>query len=149
MGVLQARYVAMCFASQMQLLVLAIPVLFLVAGDPTPSYFVRCGVIFLNDATVLLLIFGPKLRRYYDIRIWRSSQGTRDSPAPTAPKTKRVAPQRSSAEVVSDTMIVDVDLRAELDAANEEISMLRAEVRRLQETKEAGATVTSVRSNGE
>ena len=73
----------------------------------------------------------------------------RDSPAPTAPKTKRVAPQRSSAEVVSDTMIVDVDLRAELDAANEEISMLRAEVRRLQETKEAGQTVTSVRSSGE
>ena len=46
--------------SNLQVLTLAIPLLFLVADNPRSNFFVRSGVIFLNDFTVLVLIFVPK-----------------------------------------------------------------------------------------
>ena len=47
--------------SNIQVLLLGIPVILIVADDITPNYFVRTGVIFLNDFTVLALIFFPKI----------------------------------------------------------------------------------------
>ena len=57
----ESTWVALSMGSQFQILVLAIPVLFMVAEDPISSFFLRVGVIFFNDAGVLLLIFLPKL----------------------------------------------------------------------------------------
>merc|ERR1712194_875291 len=45
--------------------VLGIPILIMVAENPVTNYFIRTGIIFLNDCGVMLLIFIPKFQLVY------------------------------------------------------------------------------------
>ena len=66
----ESKYISISMISNLQVLTLAIPLLFLVADNPRSDFFVRAGVIFLNDFTVLLLIFVPKfLDSEFNMRI--------------------------------------------------------------------------------
>ena len=47
--------------SNLQILIIAVPVLVMVVDDATPFLFVRCGVVFLNDFAVLMAVYLPKL----------------------------------------------------------------------------------------
>lgn len=53
-----------CMIGNLQVLALGIPVLAMVANDPVTNYFMRCGIIFLNDFGVLMFIFVPKFLIY-------------------------------------------------------------------------------------
>ena len=57
----ETKYIAIAMVSNIQVLALGIPVVLIVANDAIPNYFVRVGVLFLNDFTVLMLIFAPKI----------------------------------------------------------------------------------------
>jgi 7 transmembrane sweet-taste receptor of 3 GCPR len=54
-----AKYVVGAIVSQIQIALVAIPVLIMVGSDPQTSTFVRSVAIFINDFVVLLVIFGP------------------------------------------------------------------------------------------
>ena len=56
----ESKYIAICMVSNLQILIISIPVLIIVADNPVATVFVRSGVVFLNDLTVLLFIFVPK-----------------------------------------------------------------------------------------
>mmetsp|Transcript_13688 Transcript_13688/g.29528 ORF Transcript_13688/g.29528 Transcript_13688/m.29528 type:complete len:1410 (-) Transcript_13688:45-4274(-) len=57
----EAKYVAVALMSNLQLLLLAIPILLIASDTPATSMFVRSGVVFLNDLSVLAFIFIPKM----------------------------------------------------------------------------------------
>ena len=61
----ESKYVFMAMVSNMQILVLGIPILVMVAQNPVTNYFIRTGIIFLNDCGVMLLIFVPKFQLIY------------------------------------------------------------------------------------
>ena len=57
----EVKFISIAMISNIQVLLLGIPVVIIVSGDNMANYFVRCGVLFLNDFTVLALIFLPKV----------------------------------------------------------------------------------------
>jgi len=50
-----------CALIDAQVLALAVPVLFIVEDNTNASFFIRAGVIFLNDFTTQCFIFVPKI----------------------------------------------------------------------------------------
>merc|ERR1712072_798213 len=54
----ESKYVAIAMASNLQILVLGVPILIMVADSAISNYFVRAGIVFLNDGCVLMLIKG-------------------------------------------------------------------------------------------
>mmetsp|Transcript_7817 Transcript_7817/g.17079 ORF Transcript_7817/g.17079 Transcript_7817/m.17079 type:complete len:867 (-) Transcript_7817:181-2781(-) len=58
----EAKYVTVSLVSNLQLLVLAIPVILIANETASTSLFARSGVVFLNDLSVLFFIFGPKAK---------------------------------------------------------------------------------------
>lgn len=63
----ESKYITACMIGNLQVLALGIPVLAMVANTPVTNYFMRCGIIFLNDFGVLLFIFVPKYLCYAGI----------------------------------------------------------------------------------
>uniref|UniRef100_A0A7S2SNP3 G-protein coupled receptors family 3 profile domain-containing protein n=2 Tax=Mucochytrium quahogii TaxID=96639 RepID=A0A7S2SNP3_9STRA len=61
----EAKYVSIALISNLQVLILAVPILNVVSNDPGTEMFVRCGVIALNDISVQLVVFLPKLYYHY------------------------------------------------------------------------------------
>ena len=57
----ETKYISIAMVSNIQVLLLGIPIILIVQDDVAPNYFVRVGVVFLNDFTVLALIFFPKI----------------------------------------------------------------------------------------
>ena len=57
----ESKWIAICLVSNLQIFVIGLPVLAIVADDPEANFFIRAMIIFLNDLSVLLLIFLPKL----------------------------------------------------------------------------------------
>merc|ERR1711988_1387952 len=57
----EGKWINMAMVSNLQILVLGVPVMIMVADNPGVSYFMRAGIIFLNDTGVLLLMFLPKI----------------------------------------------------------------------------------------
>lgn len=57
----ESKYIALAMMSNLQIVILGVPILIVVSTNVTTNYFVRVGIIFLNDAGVLLFIFLPKL----------------------------------------------------------------------------------------
>ncbi|CAB9530803.1 acid type B receptor subunit 2 [Seminavis robusta] len=53
------KFVSIAMFSNLQIMIVAIPVLFVVGSDATTSFFVRSIAIWVNDFVVLALIFGP------------------------------------------------------------------------------------------
>lgn len=128
----ESTWVALSMGSQFQILVLAIPVLFMVAEDPISSFFLRVGVIFFNDAGVLLLIFLPKLLRFY-----RLTKVGPDGHGATANDS------RTSTQVTV-THTLQNSLQAELNEALQEISMLNKQIAILK----VGPDLSRVSSSG-
>ena len=48
------KWIAIAMVSNLQVFALGIPVLLITGDDPEASFFVRSGVIFLNDFSVLM-----------------------------------------------------------------------------------------------
>ena len=69
----ESKYISIAMVSNLQVLALSIPVLIIVADNATSNFFVRAGVIFLNDFTVLNLIFLPK---FLDVTLGLNILGT-------------------------------------------------------------------------
>ena len=57
----ESKYITIAMVGNFQVLALAVPVLAMVSDDPVSSFFLRAGVIFLNDFTVQCFIFIPKI----------------------------------------------------------------------------------------
>merc|ERR1711988_64801 len=57
----EGKWINMAMVSNLQILVLGVPVMIMVADSPDVSFFMRAGIIFLNDTGVLLLMFLPKI----------------------------------------------------------------------------------------
>ncbi len=57
----ESKYIAITMVSNLQVLAVGLPVLIIVADSVTSNYLVRTMVIFLNDFTVMALIFIPKM----------------------------------------------------------------------------------------
>ena len=57
----ETKYVCIAMISNLQVLALGIPVLGIASTQPTSRYFAAAGIIFLNDFTILNLIFIPKI----------------------------------------------------------------------------------------
>ena len=62
----EGKSLAAAMGSNLQIILLSIPVLIIVANDPVPSLFVRAVVIWLNDLVVVLIIFGRLVRSVHD-----------------------------------------------------------------------------------
>ena len=56
----ESKYISIAMYSNLQVIAIGLPLMFLVANNSQANYFVRTGVVFLNDFTVLMLVFGPK-----------------------------------------------------------------------------------------
>jgi len=59
------KYVTMAMISNLQILIVGLPVLILVGTDPTASYFVRTAIVWMNDFVVVALIFGNLMYQIY------------------------------------------------------------------------------------
>lgn len=57
----ESQYIAIVMASFMQMIVIALPVLFLVSKQPVVYYLLKVGIVFLLSVVVLLCIFIPKM----------------------------------------------------------------------------------------
>ncbi|GMI06498.1 hypothetical protein TrVE_jg1444 [Triparma verrucosa] len=56
----EGKYVFMAMVSNLQIMALGLPMLIMVYDNPTSNYFMRTGIVFMNDVGVMLLIFVPK-----------------------------------------------------------------------------------------
>ena len=61
----EGKWINMAMVSNLQILVLGIPILVMVADNPQVSFFLRCAIVFLNDVGVLCVIFLPKMYTVY------------------------------------------------------------------------------------
>ena len=56
----ESKYVFMAMVSNLQIMALGLPMLIMVYDNPVSNYFMRTGIVFMNDVGVMLLIFVPK-----------------------------------------------------------------------------------------
>eukprot|EP00977_Amphora_coffeiformis_P020446 scaffold8271_cov171-Amphora_coffeaeformis.AAC.3 len=61
----ESQYIAMIMGSILQISVVGVPLLFLVEDNPTANYFIRVSIVFITSVSVLMLLFGPKIRAFY------------------------------------------------------------------------------------
>jgi hypothetical protein len=54
----EGKYLAMVMMSNLQIFVISVPVLVIVGVQSASNFFVRAGVIWINDLCVLVIIFG-------------------------------------------------------------------------------------------
>ena len=57
----ESQYVAIIMMSILQIVIIGVPLMFLLVENPSASYFVRVGVIFVICMSTLLLLFVPKI----------------------------------------------------------------------------------------
>ncbi|CAB9527849.1 acid type B receptor subunit 2 [Seminavis robusta] len=60
-----SKFIAIAMFSNLQIFVIAIPVLIIVGKDPVSGFFIRSVVVWLNDIMVVGLIFGSLVARVY------------------------------------------------------------------------------------
>lgn len=61
----EGKYLTVAMISNMQIFVVAVPVLVILGGDPQAGFFVRSAVIWMNDLAVLALIFGNLIKNVH------------------------------------------------------------------------------------
>ena len=61
----ESNYIFLSVMFMFQILLIAIPISAMVQDDANVSFFVRMGGVFLQNFSVLMLIFLPKMRRIY------------------------------------------------------------------------------------
>lgn len=59
---LESKYVFMAMVSNLQIMALGLPMLIMVYDNPVSNYFMRTGIVFMNDFGVMMLIFVPKFQ---------------------------------------------------------------------------------------
>ena len=62
----EGKALTAAIASNLQILLLSIPILIIVGNDPVPSLFVRSVVIWLNDFVIVAILFGKLIRSVHD-----------------------------------------------------------------------------------
>jgi len=70
------KYVSIAVFSNMQILVVALPVLVILGADPQASFFVRSVTVFINDFVVVILIFGNLM---YQVYLWDKKAAQRQT----------------------------------------------------------------------
>ena len=61
----ESNYIFLAVMFMFQILLMTVPVTTMVRDDPNVSFFIRMGGIVLQNVSVLMLIFFPKMRRIY------------------------------------------------------------------------------------
>ena len=62
----ESKWIAMAMGSLLQLLLVAIPILFLVRDNPSAKYFVSTSIVFVITMSILGFIFVPKIIAHYE-----------------------------------------------------------------------------------
>ena len=62
----ESKWIAMAMGSLLQLLLVAIPILFLVRDNPSAKYFVSTSIVFVITLSILGFIFVPKIIAHYE-----------------------------------------------------------------------------------
>ena len=62
----ESNYIFLSVMFMFQILLLTVPISTMVRNDANVFYFIRIGSVFLQNLSVLLLIFVPKMRRIYN-----------------------------------------------------------------------------------
>ena len=57
----ESKWIAIALVGNLQIFIIGLPVLIIVANDVAANYFIRAMIIFLNDLSVIMLIFMPKI----------------------------------------------------------------------------------------
>mmetsp|Transcript_82729 Transcript_82729/g.233828 ORF Transcript_82729/g.233828 Transcript_82729/m.233828 type:complete len:916 (-) Transcript_82729:46-2793(-) len=57
----EGKWISIAMVSNLQIVCFGVLILYMLGSGPSVSYFIRCGIIFLNDVGVLLVIFVPKV----------------------------------------------------------------------------------------
>lgn len=97
----ESKYVSIAMFSNLQVLALGIPVLIIVAENPKSNMFIRCGIIFLNDLTVQILIFAPKLMHLHFGYELGGGQGADLVTSKTSKTAKSVTPSNTASTVAN------------------------------------------------
>ena len=93
----ESKYVSIAMLSNLQVFALGVPVLLIMGDNPNASFFVRCGIIFLNNLTVLCLIFAPKvLAQYFPSKFGELASTYISSPASRFGSTNRSSRSENS-----------------------------------------------------
>jgi hypothetical protein len=61
----ESKYIAMSMGSIFQIVLVGLPSLFLVRRNPSATYFLRSGMVFVVSASILYLMFIPKLFAWF------------------------------------------------------------------------------------
>lgn len=61
----ESNYIFLSVMFMFQILLITIPISTMVQDDPNVHFFIRMGAVFLQNFSVLMLIFLPKMRRIY------------------------------------------------------------------------------------
>jgi hypothetical protein len=75
----ESKYIAMIMASILQIVIVGLPLMFLIDGNPAASYFIESSIIFVICMSTLTLIFIPK------IITWRNKKDARKLSPTVAP----------------------------------------------------------------
>jgi hypothetical protein len=99
----------MAMVSNLQVLCLAIPILIIVSENPGSNFFIRSGVIVLNDFSVQCFIFIPKIlathwaSKFGNLASTTATQGTSGTAATNSgtvgTSSYQVAPEPQSRQV--------------------------------------------------
>ena len=116
----ESKYVFMAMVSNMQILVLGIPILVMVAENPVTNYFIRTGIIFLNDCGVMLLIFVPKFQLVYFGTEEEANNATSANATSANATSSGAAGNTSSQDNQQDEFIAS--LKAQIEALEDELA---------------------------
>jgi len=87
----EAKYIAISMFGSLQVLIVGIPIMVMVGAQPNTSFLVKTGIVFLNDFSVLMFIFLPKVYIVYtgdDLSL--SWKRTSNSIAPTMTQSEEM-----------------------------------------------------------
>lgn len=137
----ESKYVAISMASTLQVMVLGLPILVMVADNPMTNYFVRVGIIFLNDAGVLLLIFVPKMRSFYTMGKVAVMEGTMGATAATATSAScDSGPAGAPGDVNEELQQENTELKERVYRLTEQIEELKGAMPLLEKCSGSAAT---------
>jgi len=123
----ESKYIFAAMASNLQIMFIGIPILYMTAENAGVSYFMKMGIIFLNDLGVMFLIFIPKFQMILfsteeEIKGQAMSNSTS---ANTSNNTSSGSVSTSSNGIVS---AENKELQDALDVANARIKELEAKI---------------------
>jgi hypothetical protein len=90
----EAKWISLAMFNNIQIFVLAIPLIYMVFDAPAPYFIIKLFVIFLNDIGLILVIFLPKMiamRTLSDADLKTTTGGTSGTAATTSPSTAKAS----------------------------------------------------------